>query len=199
MNRPFLFSFLLLFLMVFSVAAEDFWNSDAWKTTNLGKSARFTPLDFDSKDVWYGSHFFRGADWTRIGKTWMHPGTKAPAVLIFTAPRAGNVSLRGTVRKLHIWGDGIEARIELDREKIWEAKIGGQDGTGASYTLSYPVKEGSQIRFILSSGPTIECDTTAWNPEIAYEDEIFTAAEGFAEAEKALQEGKKPNSPWSWF
>ena len=61
MNRPFLFSFLLLFLMVFSAAAEDFWNSDAWKTTNSGKSARFTPLDFDSKDVWYGSHFFRGA------------------------------------------------------------------------------------------------------------------------------------------
>lgn len=192
-------TFLFFCFMVLSSSAEDFWNSDAWKTTNSGKSARFTPLDFDLKDFWYGSHFFRGADWTRIGKTWMHPGTNAPAVLVFTAPKAGNVSLRGTVRKLHIWGDGIEARIELDRDKIWEAKIGGQDGTGASYTLSYPVKEGSQIRFILSSGPTIECDTTAWNPEIAYGDEIFTAAEGFAEAENAIQAGKKPNSPWSWF
>ena len=115
----------------------------------------------------------------------MHPGANAPSVRTFTAPKDGNVKIRGTMRKLHLSGDGVIGRIECDGEEIWNAKIEGTDSRGASHDLSASLRAGSKVRFILSSGPEIFCDTTEWNPSIVYDDETFTAAEGFENSESS--------------
>jgi hypothetical protein len=35
---------------------------------------------------WYGSTFWTGPDWTRVGKDWHHPGENTPSVRRFSAP-----------------------------------------------------------------------------------------------------------------
>jgi hypothetical protein len=38
-----------------------------------GDAARYRDLKY-SEGLWYGSTFFTGPDWTRVGKDWQHPG-----------------------------------------------------------------------------------------------------------------------------
>ena len=40
-------------------------------------------------DTWYGSTYWTGPDWTRVGKDWHHPGEDTPAVRRFTCPADG--------------------------------------------------------------------------------------------------------------
>src|SRR5512137_1330005 len=55
---------------------------------------------------WYGSAFWTGPDWTRVGKDWHHPGENTPSIRCFRAPRNGQVTVSGRVHKLHLDGDG---------------------------------------------------------------------------------------------
>ena len=61
------------------------------------------------KDTWYGSTYWTGPGWTRVGKDWHHPGDKTPSVRRYTAPREGRVTISGRVYKAHLSGDGIRA------------------------------------------------------------------------------------------
>ena len=56
---------------------------------------RYRPLAYRN-DTWYGSTYWTGPDWTRVGKDWHHPGINTPSVRRFTAPRDGRVTIRGT-------------------------------------------------------------------------------------------------------
>lgn len=174
-----------------------FWNSESWKSDPNARTERFHSMTFESKDLWYGSHYWKAADWGRIGKNWLHPGSGAPAVLTFTAPRAGSVWIRGTTRKLHSGGDGVEVRIEADGAPIWKGSLAKDAAGGISHDVQAILKVGSTVRFFVSSGPTIFCDTTGWNPAIQYEDEIFTAAEGFA-AWQNHSDSASSAIPWSY-
>ncbi len=130
---------------------------------------------------WYGSTFWSGPDWTRVGKNWQHPGENTPSVRRFTAPRDGQVTISGHVFKLHLNGDGIRAVIRHNEREIWKAEIEGKDDKGVEPRLTLKVKKGDALRFIIHKRGTIACDTTGWDPVVTYADgERFQASLSFA-------------------
>ncbi|MBQ2821375.1 MAG: hypothetical protein IJF17_07310, partial [Thermoguttaceae bacterium] len=193
-------------------AAEDFWTSPVWTEKEEIPFPELTPLTYEEKESWYGSHFWKGSDWSRVGKGWIHPGTNTPAVLTFTAPKDGNASIRGNVRKLHLDGnDGILAEIRTNSQVLWEGKVEPKDSVGITHDLQLTLKKNDRLHFVVKSGPTIFCDTTAWDPEIVYESETaegtkttrrsetFKASDGFSANEKlVLLDPRKPLSHWSY-
>jgi hypothetical protein len=130
---------------------------------------------------WYGSTFWTGPDWTRVGLDWHHPGENTPSVRRFTAPRDGRVRVTGRVFKRHLDGDGIRARIAHNDREVWQAEIEGADARGVEPELSLDVKQGDALRFIIHKRGTIFCDTTGWDPVVTYSDgQRFQASAGFA-------------------
>jgi len=204
---------LILFLATLAqAAAEDFWTSPVWTEKEEIPFPELTPLTYEEKESWYGSHFWKGSDWSRIGKGWFHPGTNTPAVLTFTAPKDGNASIRGNVRKLHLDGnDGILAEIRTNSQVLWKGKVEPKDSVGITHDLQLTLKKNDRLHFVVKSGPTIFCDTTAWDPEIVYgsetaegtkttrRSETFKASDGFSANEKlVLLDPRKPLSHWSY-
>ncbi len=119
---------------------------------------------------WYGSTFWTGPDWTRVGRDWHHPGENTPSVRRFTAPRDGRVTVSGRVFKRHLDGDGIRASIRHNEREVWQAEIEGKDGQGVEPNLALELKRGDALRFIVHKRGAIFCDTTGWDPAIAYAD-----------------------------
>lgn len=109
---------------------------------------------------WYGSTFWTGPDWTRVGKDWHHPGLNTPSVRRFTAPRDGRVTVTGRVFKLHLGGDGVRVYIRQNEREVWKAEIGGADGKGVEPKLTLDVKKGDSLRFIVDKRGNYGCDTT---------------------------------------
>ncbi len=131
--------------------------------------------------VWYGSTFWTGPDWTRVGKDWQHPGENTPSVRRFTTPRDGRVAVSGRVFKLHLDGDGIRACILHNERQVWLAEIDGKDARGVEPKLTLDVKQGDAVRFIIHKRGAIACDTTGWDPVVTYTDgQRFQASLSFA-------------------
>jgi cytochrome c553 len=129
---------------------------------------------------WYGSTFWTGPDWTRVGKDWHHPGQNTPSVRRFTAPRDGRVTVTGRVFKLHLSGDGIRASIRHNDREIWKAEIDGDDDKGVEPKLALDVKKGDALRFVVDKRGGIGCDTTGWDPVVTYSDgQRFQASVSF--------------------
>ena len=141
-------------------------------------------------EKWYGSTFWGGSKWTRVGKDWHHPGDETPSVRGFRAPLAGQITLSGRVRKLHLAGDGVCLSIRHGAKQVWRAEIDGEDATGVEPDLQLDVKQGDVVRFIVHKRGSISCDTTHWDPVIAYADgESFQASRGFSTT-------KQPHGEW---
>ncbi|MFA6563235.1 MAG: hypothetical protein WCV00_15095 [Verrucomicrobiia bacterium] len=139
-----------------------------------------TPLTYRDAE-WYGSTFWTGPDWTRVGKDWHHPGENTPSVRRFTAPRDGRVTVTGRVFKLHLSGDGIRASIRHNEREVWKAEIEGTDDKGVEPKLALDVKKGDALRFIVHKRGGIACDTTGWDPVVTYADgQRFQASASFA-------------------
>jgi hypothetical protein len=140
---------------------------------------------------WYGSTFWAGPDWTRVGKDWQHPGESTPSVRRFDAPRAGRVTITGRVFKRHLAGDGIRARIRHNEREVWKAEVGGKDAQGLEPVLTLEIKSGDALRFIVDKRGNIGSDTTGWDPVVAYGDgERFQASVSF---------GAKKQGAGGWF
>ncbi len=133
-------------------------------------------------DTWYGSTYWAGPDWTRVGKDWHHPGQNTPAVRRFTAPRAGHVTISGRVYKAHLSpSDGVRLVISHRNQAVWQDEIDGTDGKGVEPRVELDVAAGDAIRFVVHKRGQIYCDTTHWDPVIAYADgATFRASEGFS-------------------
>jgi hypothetical protein len=132
-------------------------------------------------EPWYGSTFWSGPDWTRVGKDWHHPGENTPSVRRFMVPRDGHVTISGRVFKLHLAGDGIRASLRHGEREVWQAEIAGTDSQGVEPNVALEVKQGDALRFIVDKGGSIVCDTTGWDPVITYADgERLQASSGFA-------------------
>ncbi len=132
-------------------------------------------------DHWYGSTYWAGPDWTRVGRDWHHPGINTTAVRRFTAPRDGRVAITGRVYKAHLDGDGIVATIRHGRRALWTAELEGKDAKGREPALKIDVRKGDAIRFIVHKRGRIFCDTTRWDPAVTYEDgEKFQASVAFS-------------------
>lgn len=148
-----------------------------------------------SAEEWYGSTFWTGPDWTRVGKNWHHPGDATSSVRCFIAPKSGKVTISGRVFKADTnngGGDGILASIRHGGKEVWRTEIGGNDAEGVTHEIDLDVTEGDAIRFVVHKREAIVCDTTYWDPEIVYEDGLrFLASEGFSTAANAP-------SPWRY-
>jgi hypothetical protein len=152
--------------------------------------ARFQELAH-SKDTWYGSSYWTGPDWTRVGKDWQHSGEKTSSVRRFTAPRDGKVTLSGSVFKADTnGGDGVRVSIRHNADTVWQQDIEANDARGVDPALTLDVRAGDRIRFAVHRRNAIACDTTHWDPVICYADgAVFRASDGFGEA---------PRDGWSY-
>jgi len=141
---------------------------------------QYKPLGYRN-DTWYGSTYWTGPNWTRVGKDWHHPGIDTPAVRRFTVPRDGRVTVRGRVYKAHLDGDGVRASIRHGRRIVWRVELKGKDARGAEPDLALSVRKGEAIRFVVHKLGRIFCDTTRWDPVVTYEDSTaYRASAGFS-------------------
>lgn len=143
----------------------------------------YTPMAH-SDDLWFGSTFWTGPDWTRVGKDWHHPGAGTSSVRAFVAPCDGTVRVTGCPHiadpSLGV-GDGVSVAIRLDGRTLWQAEIDGDDAVGKPHELALNLRAGQTLRFIVHRRGAIPYDTTSWDPLVAYEGgERFQASEGFA-------------------
>jgi hypothetical protein len=131
---------------------------------------------------WYGSVYWTGGEaWARIGKDWMHPGNGMDVARVFVAPADGRVAISGAVKKLHLDGDGVKASVRHNGKEVWAAEIEGKDAVGKEVKLALDVKKGDAVRFVLNRRSGYSCDTTGWDPVVAYESGAgYRASEGFA-------------------
>ncbi len=153
---------------------------------NVELSSPYKAMTYiENAEKWYGSTFYQGAEqWARVGRDWQHPSEAAASARTFTAPRDGELAIAGRVAKLHIDknSDGVVAAIELNGETLFEESLAGDDDKGVRYYIRTNVKQGTKIRFIVRRGKEHFCDTTAFDPTIAYQDgakETYVASEGF--------------------
>ena len=141
----------------------------------------YRPLAYRN-DTWYGSTYWSGPDWTRVGRDWQHPGQNTPSVRRFTCPRDGKVTIAGRVAKAHVdpKTDGVRLFIRHGDKAVWQAEIDGGDAKGVEPSVTLDVRKGDAIRFIVHKRGLIFCDTTRWDPTITYADgESFVASKGF--------------------
>lgn len=133
-------------------------------------------------DTWYGSTYWTGPDWTRMGKDWHHPGQYTPAVRRFTAPSDGHLMITGRVYKAHVAPtDGVRMSIVHRNHTVWQAEIEGADAKGVEPNVALDVRAGDSIRFVVHKRGEIACDTTHWDPVITYADgRRWQASEGFS-------------------
>lgn len=151
------------------------WRLDA------GEDGRYRSLTHRD-DVWHGSTYWTGPDWTRVGKDWHHPGSHTPSIRRFVAPREGRVTVTGRVYKADTnGGDGVSLSILHGSTCVWEAAIAGDDADGVEPAVSLDVRKGDSIRFVVDKREAIPYDTTHWDPVITYEDGArHIASEGFS-------------------
>ena len=161
----------------------------------------YTPLSYREVE-WYGSTFWTGPDWTRVGKDWHHPGQETPSVRRFAAPRDGRVTISGRVFKLHLSGDGVRAMIRHNDSEIWKVEIEGKDDKGGEPKLTLDVKKGDALRFIVHKRGNYGCDTTGWDPIVTYADgEKLQASASFTTKKQGAgnwfyeMEGSGPMAP----
>jgi hypothetical protein len=153
---------------------------------------RYRDLKY-STGQWYGSTFFTGPDWTRVGRDWHHPGQSTPSVRCFVAPRDGRVTVSGRVFKLHESGDGVRAMIRHNDAEVWRTEIDGADARGATHELELDVRQGDRIRFVVHKRGSIGCDTTGWDPQVTF------AADGQPQvASEAFEHHRQGAGSWRY-
>jgi len=145
--------------------------------------ARYQPLTYRN-DVWFGSTYWAGPDWTRVGRDWHHPGINTPSVRRFTVPRDGRVTIAGRAYKADTksgGGDGVRLSIRHGARTVWTGEINGNDTQGVEPKVALDVRKGDAIRFVVHKRGRIYYDTTHWDPMIAYPDgEQFVGSKGFS-------------------
>ncbi len=153
----------------------------SFPTRDPADQARYQPLAYRA-DIWYGSTYWTGPDWTRVGKDWHHSGEQTSSIRRFDVPRDGRVTLQGRVYKADInGGDGVHVEIRVGRRVVWQADIEAADAVGVDPALTVDVRQGEAIRFVVHRRGTIGYDTTHWDPLVTYENgEAFQASRAFS-------------------
>jgi len=148
-------------------------------------AAKYRPLTY-RHDTWYGSTYWTGPNWTRVGKDWHHPGIDTPAVRCFRAPKAGRVLVTGRVFKADTnkgGGDGVRLSIRHNARTVWRAEIDGNDDKGLAPKVALDLAKGDAVRFVVHKRGRIFYDTTRWDPIVTYADgQAHQASKGFSTA-----------------
>ena len=155
------------------------WNID---TQRLWEQVRFQPLAYRN-DTWYGSTYWSGPDWTRIGKDWHHSGEQTASIRRFDVPRDGRLQVTGRVYKADPnGGDGVHVEIRLGREMSSGRPISMPPISRASSPHKrWTCTRVMQCDFVVHRRGTIGFDTTHWDPCLTFEDgEAFQASAAFS-------------------
>lgn len=144
----------------------------------------YEPLAYRAEE-WYGSTFWSGPDWTRVGRDWQHSGETVSSCRTFVAPRDGRVAVSGCIAKADTnGGDGIRATVRLGAEELYVAELGPDDAAGVEPCLNLELSEGDHLRFVLHRRGDIGCDTTHWDPLVEYVDgPSYRASDGFDDSD----------------
>lgn len=112
-----------------------------------------------------------------VGGYWLAPGLDKDAVMKWTAPYDGNitVSSSGTI-SVGAGGDGINAKVLKGSTQVWPSS-GWQLVTNTS-PVNFPsaqlsVTKGEALYFIVNKNRTNIYDTTSWDPVITYTSIIY--------------------------
>ncbi|NQU20834.1 MAG: hypothetical protein HQ567_06085, partial [Candidatus Nealsonbacteria bacterium] len=155
-----------------------------WATgTGDADAARYKELTYRN-DLWHGSTYWTGPDWTRVGRNWHHPGINTPSIRRFTAPRDGRATITGRVYKLDTntgGGDGVRLTILHGTRTVWKAEIDGGDTKGVEPEVTLDLHTGDALRFVVHKRGRIFYDTTHWDPVVSYaKGPTLRASEGFS-------------------
>ncbi|MDP6542771.1 MAG: hypothetical protein QGH60_02205 [Phycisphaerae bacterium] len=151
-----------------------------FEISSARKAQKYRPLVWRNAQ-WYGSTYWMGPDWTRVGKDWHHPGTNTPSVRCFRAPAAGRITITGRIYKADTGGgDGVNLFVRHNAETLWTGQIAAKDTKGLEPKLTLTVAKGDAIRFVVHKRGAIPFDTTHWDPIITYASgKIYQASKGF--------------------
>jgi hypothetical protein len=100
---------------------------------------------------------------------------------VWTAPHAGNISIRGWVAKGVSGGSGVVVDIYQNGTRIWGASGGtslaGTNMTGFATNADVTVATGDKIYFQVNNGGSGNntSDTISWAPNIAYTTQLGTS------------------------
>jgi hypothetical protein len=93
-------------------------------------------------------------------------------LMIWTAPRNGNVRVRQTVRSAQptpSCGDGVNFAFQKNSSVQFSGHVDWDDTLGHSSTLSLPVVAGDNLYFYGIKGSNHYCDNLFWDPSIVYQ------------------------------
>jgi len=150
-----------------SVQGANQWSYQEWT------GSVYKPMFWDAAaSSWRGS-----SPNCVIAKDWMRPDA-SDAVIVWTAPRAGAVTVRGMMDHSPTGpSDGVRTMIRKgngdNMRRIWPADTEYQvlrPGFTAQHILTTEVAAGDNLYFHVNKGSTAQDDTTWWDPRITYDD-----------------------------
>jgi RHS repeat-associated protein len=122
-------------------------------------------MTFDSANSWW-----RGAEtYNVIWASGEHPGNAADAVRQWRSPGSGSVRITGSAADANtVCGDGVVVTIRKGTQVLWQQTVNNGDTTGLSYDITTAVASGDQINFVVNKRGENGCDSTNFDPTIAY-------------------------------
>jgi hypothetical protein len=157
-----------LFSRDFSSVQSGPWSYLQWN------GSAYSPMAWDtSRGAWRGD-----CTYCIIARTYIHPDTN-DSVIAWTAPKAGNIVIRGTIDHTTYTtaSDGVRAVIRQRSgstvAKIWPSADYQvvQPFFAAQHIVQTHVNTGDTIYFHLNRNATTSTDTSRWDPRISYGDE----------------------------
>ncbi len=117
-----------------------------------------------------------------------HPGPTGDTALEWKAPHAGVVMVAGIVTDANRGcGDGVTATIELNGNQqpltgttLWKGTIENGDTVGVSHHLALRVETNDVLRFLMNPRGTNYCDSTRWDPTVAFVNDSWLYSTGFS-------------------
>ena len=146
-----------------STQGANSWSYE--QLTYAGSTKTATSMAWDGSQ-WNGSH-----QWAIVASTWQHPAVDADSARVWTAPRAGQVTVSGLVQRAQPCGDGTGVRILLNDAQVWPATPGQKVLTTTGYQtflLKVQVTAGDRVAFVANAVGTVEYDQVNWTPTITY-------------------------------
>lgn len=138
--------------------------SKGW-SYKYGSNGSYTNMTWDEKtNYWRGNEYY-----LQIGNRYLHPGDKSDAVVSWTAPSAGTVSVTGRFYDASGYcGDGVTVSVQNGKSVLWSADIANANAVGSAFSLTPTVKKGDTLSFVTNLKGTLGCDSTGLIAKIVY-------------------------------
>lgn len=135
------------------------WTYEEWVGTTT------TPM------TWDGSQWNGTQQWAIVTATTQHPAAAADTARVWTAPRAGAVTVSGFAKRQTAQGNGTGVRIMLNNTQLWPATGGQKVLTDTSYKTflqTLTVAPGDRIAFVVNAVNDTSYDTVTWDATVTY-------------------------------